>query len=93
MNDGIELDHVRDVLSRHRETLMALPGVTGTGIGASADGVGYVIVVYQQERSDALPGPEEFEGVAVQYTLTGAFRSQDQSTKPKELTSRRKDHE
>ena len=83
MNGVNELEHVREVLARHRETLMALPGATGTGIGASASGSGYVIVVYLVGPANGLPGPEELEGVAVQYTVTGAFSQQNLTNPPK----------
>ena len=82
MSGGDELEHVRDVLSRHRDTLMALPGVTGTGIGASVDGQGYAIVVYMEAPTIELPGPEDIEGVTVQYKVTGAIRPQKLIAKP-----------
>ena len=82
MTSEEKLERVRGVLARHKAKLMSLPGVTGTGIGASDEGHGYVIVVYLAGPASRAPGPTEIEGVTVKYTVTGAIRPQNPITEP-----------
>ena len=55
---------------------MALPGVTGTGIGAGDAPGSYAIVVYLESPAPEPPGSPEIEGVQVKYIVTGRIRPQ-----------------
>ncbi|HEU4698566.1 MAG TPA: hypothetical protein VFS40_05265 [Gemmatimonadales bacterium] len=68
---------IADVLRRHTDRLMALPGVVGVGEGAR-DGrptVHVMVVRRTPELERALP--DSLEGYAVEVVETGVIRAQD----------------
>lgn len=65
-------EYVREVLTRHREALMASPGTVGVGVGKrSLDDEQYVIVVYLETEPSEDPEPAAVEDVPVVYRVTG----------------------
>ena len=72
-----DLSQVREVKGRHDQTLMAIPGVEGTGIGLDADGRP-VIELYVERFTEALSrkAPTEVEGIPVRIVETGQFKAQ-----------------
>lgn len=76
MTDDERLEQVRAVLAQHKTELMALPQVTGVGIGAGSGSDLYAIVVYLRSPVLAPPGPSSVDGVPVKYVTTGAITLQ-----------------
>lgn len=74
-----EIRRARAVKERHERSLMALPKVTGVGVGASRREPGRAaIVVYVSGRLSAVERrrfPEELEGVDVEVIEAGPFRA------------------
>ncbi len=62
------------VLQRHEATLLALPGVTGVGLGRDACGDD-AIIVYVAHRDVATP--KTLESVLVLPEVTGVIEAQD----------------
>jgi hypothetical protein len=64
---------IEDVLRDHTDRLMALPGVTGTGLG-SCDGVP-CIAVFVTDLTEELKEkiPEELDGHPVKIEISGPF--------------------
>lgn len=62
------------VKRRHEDRLMALPGVSGVGIGQNAIG-DEAIIIYLEERSAAAGLPTEIEGYEVVVKLTGIIEA------------------
>ncbi len=81
MNSDERLEHVRAVLSRHKAKLLALPGVTGVGIGAGDQKTTYSIVLYVQSRSAGPKDLSSIEGVTVEYVETGTIELQPTTPK------------
>ena len=63
------------VKQRHEEDLMALPGVTGVGVGQNDIGDD-AIVIYLEERSAAAQLPTEIDGYDVVVEVTGIIEAQ-----------------
>jgi hypothetical protein len=76
MSDDESLEHVRAVLARHKNELMALPQVTGVGIGAGSSDNLYAIVVYLRSPVAAPEGPTSVDGIPVKYVKTGTITLQ-----------------
>lgn len=70
----------RAVLARHRDTLMAVPGVVGTALGL-CEGE-YCIKVLVEARSPIIEKriPSELEGVRVEILPTGPIRAVGKDT-------------
>ena len=65
-------EYVREVLTRHREALMASPGAVGVGVGKqSPDDEEYIIVVYVATEPPEDPEPVAVEDVPLVYRVTG----------------------
>lgn len=74
MADPKNLDEVRQVFARTKEELMGRYGAHGAGIGKTASGDAYTIVLYL-ERNEQLPsGQAEIEGVPLRFEVTGPIR-------------------
>lgn len=65
-----------EVLKRHTDSLMAIPGVVGVGRGEK-DGAPTVYIMVEQ-MTDSLRHalPDSIEGYAVDVKVTGAIRAQ-----------------
>lgn len=77
---GLSLDAVNyatAVKARHEQELFALPGVTGTGIGASAEPGVPRIDVYVTEDTPALRAelPDNLEGTPVNVVVSGPIHA------------------
>lgn len=67
-------EQVKQVLDRHRERLMAEPGVIGVGVGKrSKHDEDLVIVVYLESQMNAEPPTHSVEGVSVVYRVVGGI--------------------
>lgn len=74
MADPKNLDEVRQVFARTKKELMDRYGAHGAGIGKTAAGDAYAIVLYL-ESEDKLPsGQAEIEGVPLKFEVTGPIR-------------------
>lgn len=71
--DPHDLEQVREVLQRHRTTLMAEPHVVGVGIGRPDVDGPYVLVVMTDL---GIPSPPivDVDGVRVVWQVTGPLR-------------------
>jgi hypothetical protein len=69
------IDQIRE---KHELELMAIPGVTGVGIGQDPRKPGRVIKVYVERTTPELMKkiPKEIEGYPVALEQTGEFRAQ-----------------
>jgi hypothetical protein len=69
-------EHARQVLARHREELLAVPGVVGVGIGRDASSGAPVIRVYTAGVTDEARAmvPNDLEGVPIQLMESGEPR-------------------
>jgi len=76
---GAELRRASAVKQRHEQTLMALPGVTGVGVGTSRRRPGHAaILVYLGRRLSPEEGrrfPQSLEGVEVELVEGGPFQA------------------
>jgi hypothetical protein len=71
---------IDDVLAAHTDSLMALPGVTGTAI-ALCDGVPCIrLMVVDSTAARRLHLPTELEGYRVRVDVTGPFRATPRDT-------------
>jgi hypothetical protein len=65
---------LREVIERHRESLLAFAGVAGVAAGRDAAGGPCVVVFGAREQPP--PGlPASLEGYPVEYRRTGQFRA------------------
>lgn len=70
-------EHVREVLAKHREELLASPGAVGVGVGKqSLDDEDYVIVVYLESEPSEDSEPVLVEDVPVVFRVTGQIKLQ-----------------
>jgi hypothetical protein len=60
-----------DVLARHTASLMAIPGVTGTGEGRRGDEPVFVVYVAHVTEKDRTRIPREVEGYRVEIRDVG----------------------
>ncbi len=67
---------IEHVLSEHSDSLMALAGVVGTGLGMR-EGAPCIVVFVEYNRSIELISqiPSDIEGYPVQVRESGAFRA------------------
>ena len=67
---------IEHVLSEHSDSLMALAGVVGTGLGMQ-EGTPCIVVFVEHNRSTELNAqiPSDIEGYPVQVRESGAFRA------------------
>jgi len=65
---------ITDVLARHTEDLMSIPGVVGTGQGVQDDKP--CIIVFVEEKTDSLAQeiPSTLEGWPVRVDVVGEIR-------------------
>ena len=66
---------IREVLKRHTDELMAVPGVVGIGVGKS-QGTPCIVVFVVQKNAEVLQQiPKSLEGYAVSVEESGEFRA------------------
>jgi hypothetical protein len=66
---------IREVLKRHTDELMAVPGVVGVGEG-DCEGMPCIIVFVVEKRSDVLMRiPNSLEGYLIKVEEGGEFRA------------------
>ncbi len=72
-----ELEHAQQVLSRHGDDLLAVPGVEGVWVGLDREG-GVCIRVGTSRPPDRIrpPLPDEIEGVPVVVEYVGSIRAE-----------------
>ncbi|MBC8248787.1 MAG: hypothetical protein H8E90_03830 [Anaerolineales bacterium] len=65
-----------DVMEKHQEELMGMPGVLGVGIGRSEATGEFVILVMIEEMTTALEEvlPKELDGFKVESVVTGEIK-------------------
>ena len=65
-----------DVMEKHQEELMRIPGVLGVGIGRSETTGEFVILVMVEEMTPALQEalPKELDGFKVEPVVTGEIK-------------------
>lgn len=73
---GRDMPSIADVLQRHTDSLMAIPGVVGVGEGEKHGAP--TIYVMVERMTDALRRavPDSIEGYAVDVHVTGAIKAQ-----------------
>ena len=64
---------IRDILKKHKEKLMNLPGVESVGIGKK-QGQEIIIIMVSEETSISII-PENINGYTVEIRKTGKFRA------------------
>lgn len=69
---------IMDVMERHQEELMRIPGVVGVGIGRSETTGKFVILVMVKEMAPALEEvlPKELDGFKVEPVVTGEIKAE-----------------
>lgn len=70
---------VAEALDKHRDEIMAIPGVHGMGVGRGADYGGDdspCLVIYLDESADKTQIPERIEGFPVHIIKTEGFSAQ-----------------
>ena len=63
---------VEEVMQKHEDRLLRVPGVTGVGVGRNAIG-NAAIVIYLEEKSAAAKIPDRVDGFDVVVEVTGAI--------------------
>ena len=71
----MDLTAIEQVLERHRDALMAVPGVVGTAIGVSRGQPCIRVYVSTANESPGPTLPQTLDGVPVVVTATSAFRA------------------
>jgi hypothetical protein len=67
---------IREVKARHREHLLAIPGVVSVGIGKGPDGTPAIIVGLDRHRPESRGQiPDELEGFRVHVEMVGRYRA------------------
>jgi len=66
---------VRAILGRHEDTLLALPGIRGVGVGEDLDGTPYIRLYCGIPVADIASLPAQLEGVPVRATYVGRVRA------------------
>lgn len=62
---------IEDVLDRYQDQIMAMPGVVGIGVGASAGQPVLVVMVTHLTPEAQATIPSRIEGYAVRLEVTG----------------------
>jgi len=77
MRQNPKSSSIEKVMSKHEAAIMAIPGVTGIGIGIGDQQSGLVIKVYVERKTPELEMriPKELEGYPVKTEETGEFRA------------------
>lgn len=70
------LEGVREVLARHRGTIMARYEAVGVGVGKSESGSRFLIVVYLTSAGSAPSDEASIEGIPLKFVVTGRVRAQ-----------------
>lgn len=66
---------IDDVLHKHLDTLMAVPGVTGVGIGASRGRPAIVVMVEELTTDVKARLPSSLDGIAVVVERSGEIQA------------------
>lgn len=67
---------IADVLKRHTDSLMAIPGVVGVGRGEKNGAPTVYVMVERMTDSLRRSLPDSIEGYAVQVNVTGEIKAQ-----------------
>jgi hypothetical protein len=73
---GMKMTKIEDVLNRNTDSLMAVGGVEGVGIGGSASAPVIVVMVRGNQSEMARKLPKQVEGYTVKVEVTGQIRAQ-----------------
>ncbi len=73
-------ERIEDVLKKHADELMAIPGVVGVGEGKSRGEQCIVIFVQDKQASSLGVLPDNIEGYSLTIEESGEFRAFDAST-------------
>ena len=71
-----DLPSITEVLKRHTDSLMAIPGVVGVGRGEKGGAPTIYIMVERMTDSLRRALPDSIEGYAVDVNVTGAIKAQ-----------------
>ncbi len=66
---------IAEVLDAHRDSLMAIPGVVGTGVGKCEDELCIAVMVARKSPELAERIPATLEGYKVDVRETGEFQA------------------
>lgn len=73
---GSDMPSFADVLKRHTDSLMAIPGVVGVGRGEKNGAPTIYVMVERMSDSLRRALPDSIEGYAVDVSVTGAIKAQ-----------------
>jgi hypothetical protein len=71
-----DMPSIADVLKRHTDSLMAIPGVVGVGRGEKNGTPTVYVMVERMTDSLRRSLPDSIEGYAVQVNVTGEIKAQ-----------------
>jgi hypothetical protein len=71
---------IEDVLRRHSDSLMALPGVTGVGQGEKNGAPTVYVMVVRMTDTLRTALPDSIEGYAVEVVESGKIEAQERDT-------------
>jgi hypothetical protein len=72
-----QVEALKSVQARHANSVFAVPGVVGFGIGLDKDGQGLAFIVYVKKMTHTVQAqvPYSIEGVQVRVIESGAFKA------------------
>jgi hypothetical protein len=72
-----QVEALKTVQARHENSVFAIPGVVGLGIGLNEDGQGLAFIVYVEKMTDTVQTqlPYTIEGVPVRVIESGIFKA------------------
>jgi hypothetical protein len=73
---GSDMPSIADVLKRHTDSLMAIPGVVGVGRGEKNGSPAVYVMVERMTDSLRRALPDSIEGYTVQVNVTGEIKAQ-----------------
>lgn len=73
---GSDMPSIADVLKRHTDSLMSVPGVVGVGRGEKNGAPTVYVMVERMTDSLRRALPDSIEGYAVQVDVTGEIKAQ-----------------
>ncbi len=71
-----ELPSISEVLKRHTDSLMAIPGVVGVGRGERNGAPTVYVMIERMTDSLRRALPDSIEGYAVEVSVTGVMKAQ-----------------
>ncbi|MEO1084841.1 MAG: hypothetical protein AAFY88_11420 [Acidobacteriota bacterium] len=83
VTEPISKERAQEVLTRHRDALMARPGAVGVGVGKrELHDEDYVIVVYLASPESDAGAEVSVDGVPVVFRVTGRIHPQQRGVHP-----------